>query len=357
MNNTPTHEKPWQQVADGAQLYLRPRSPAEPDGLVELITSDGGPSTRTQLTRRDVEDWAAGCGGARQARITTLLAQIDSTRHPVCGVGLEQPRIMAVVNVTLDSFSDGGKNFDSEVAIRAGREMAAAGADIIDVGGVSTRPGARPPSPAEELARVLPVIRALAEAGLIVSIDTRRAAVMAAGLEAGGQMINDVSALTADPESLSLAARSEAPIVLMHMQGDPETMQKAPTYNHVSLDVFDFLEERIAACIAAGVPRHRLIVDPGIGFGKTIPHNLQILRDLALFHGLGCPLLVGLSRKYFIGALSNRAPAAARMPGSIAGALHAVSQGAQIVRVHDVGETCQAIKIWQAIRGDIADYM
>ena len=354
MNYSPAHGNSWQQVSDGARLYLRPLPAAESDDYVELVSVDGGAPTRTQLARHALEQWAARVGGARQARITSLLAHIDAVRRPICGIGLEQPRIMAVINVTPDSFSDGGKNFDANAAIQAGQEMAAAGADIIDVGGVSTRPGASPPSEAEELARVLPVIEALAGAGLVLSIDTRRARVMAAALKAGAKVINDISALSADPDSLAVAAESEAPVVLMHMQGDPETMQQAPAYEHVSLDVFDYLESRIADCVAAGVARDRLIIDPGIGFGKTVEHNLQILGDLALFHGLGCPLLVGLSRKYFIGALSAGEPAAARLPGSIAGALHAISQGAQIVRVHDAGETSQAIKVWQAIHGDNA---
>ncbi|MEE8172498.1 MAG: dihydropteroate synthase, partial [Alphaproteobacteria bacterium] len=204
-----------------------------------------------------------------------------------------------------------------------------------------------------ELARVLPVIEALARAGLMVSVDTRRAAVMAAALDAGAKIINDVSALTADPDSLSLAARRAAPVILMHMKGTPETMQQAPAYDHVALEVFDYLEGRIEACEVAGVSRDRLIVDPGIGFGKTMAHNLQILRDISLFHGLGCPLLIGLSRKFFIGRLSAGEAAEARMPGSVAGALHAISQGVQIVRVHDVGETAQAFKVWQAINSDI----
>ncbi|MBT7290951.1 MAG: dihydropteroate synthase [Rhodospirillaceae bacterium] len=338
--------------ADAARLYLRPIQAADLDGYIELIAREGAASTRTLLARNAVEAWAGKCGGAREARITSLLKNIDSKRGPIAGVDLEQPRIMAVVNVTPDSFSDGGKNYDPDVAIRAGQDMAKAGADIIDVGGVSTRPGSSPPSEAEELARVLPVIRALTEDGLTVSIDTRRAAVMVGAIEAGAKIINDISALLADPESLGFAAQCDAPIILMHMQGEPETMQQAPVYHHVSLDIFDYLEARIEICLAAGISRDRLIVDPGIGFGKTIEHNLQILRDLALLHGLGCPLLVGLSRKYFIAALSAGEPAPERLPGSIAGALHAISQGAQIVRVHDAGETSQAIKVWQAIRGD-----
>jgi len=351
---SPAHGNSWPEVAEDARLYLRPLYPAQ-DGRhstdsIELIISAGGPPTRTRLARPELAEWAARASGAGQARIAALLENIDCSRPPVRGLGLEQPRIMGVVNVTPDSFSDGGKQGDPEIAIRAGQDMAAAGADIIDVGGVSTRPGSSAPSEEEELARVLPVIEALARAGPIISIDTRRARVMAAALAAGARMINDISALSAESESLAFAARCSAPIVLMHMQGTPETMQQAPAYSHVSLDVFDYLEQRIAACLAAGVARERLIVDPGIGFGKTMAHNLQILHDMALFHGLGCPLLIGLSRKHFIARLSAGEPAAARLPGSIAGALHAVSQGAQFLRVHDVGETSQAIKVWRAIR-------
>jgi len=353
MKNLPTPETNWRETAEDARLYLRPLFPAHDgaplSGDNELMIAAGGALTRIRLARPEIEQWATESSDARRTRITSLLAAIDCPRQPLFGLALDQPRIMGIINVTPDSFSDGGQYFDPAIAIQAGQDMAQAGADIIDVGGVSTRPGASEPSEAEELARVLPVIEALASAGLTVSIDTRRAAVMAAALAAGAKIINDISALSADPESLTIAAACDAPIVLMHMLGTPETMQQAPVYDHVALDVFDYLESRIAACREAGIAEDRLIVDPGIGFGKTVAHNLQILRDTALLHGLGCPLLIGLSRKHFIARLSAGEAAALRVPGSIAGALFAVAQGAQILRVHDVGETSQALKIWQAI--------
>jgi len=257
---------------------------------------------------------------------------------------------MGVLNVTPDSFSDGAQHLDPETAILAAFAMHAAGADIIDVGGASSRPGSSAPSETEEKARILPVIKSLATAGMIVSIDTQRAAVMRAALEAGASIVNDISALAGDPESLDVVASAGVSAILMHMKGTPETMQQSPSYEHVTTEIFDFLEERIAVCEAAGIARARLVVDPGIGFGKTTAHNLKILDDLGLFHGLGCPLMIGLSRKYFIADISAGEAPEGRMPGSVAGALHAISQGAHMVRVHDVADTVQAIKVWRAIQ-------
>ena len=228
--------------------------------------------------------------------------------------------------------------------------MAEAGADIVDVGGESTRPGSQAPSEAEEARRVVPVIRALAEDGLLVSVDTRRAAVMDAALDAGARIVNDMSALGHDREACGVIARRGAWVVLAHMQGTPETMQQGPRYDDASLDVFDALAARVSAAGACGIPLSRIIVDPGIGFGKTARHNLEILRDLALFHGLGCPLLVGASRKSFIGRVSAGEAPKARLPGSLAAGLHALGEGAHILRVHDVAETRQALTLWRGIR-------
>ncbi len=341
---------PATETGNRADFYLRPLSSAA-GGIeqFELISLSGGNESRTLLTRDELERHA---GGAAEKRIADLLARIDAPPGSLCGLALDEPRVMGVINVTPDSFSDGGKHLDAETAIDAGFAMQAAGADIIDVGGASSRPGSTLPSEAEEMARVLPVIEALARAGMTVSIDTCRASVMRAALDAGAGIINDISALTGDRDSLEVAANTDVPVILMHMQGTPETMQQSPSYGHVAPEIFDFLETRVAACDAAGIARERLIVDPGIGFGKTVAHNLQILSDLGLFHGLGCPLMVGLSRKYFIARLSAGEAGEARMPGSIAGALHAISQGAHIVRVHDVAETVQAIKVWRAIDGE-----
>jgi dihydropteroate synthase len=340
------------EIATDEAIYLRPlAAPAGAGRQFELISLAGGEEARRIVSGDEARRLAKGPEGRR---IAELLANIESPPGALCGLGLDRPRVMGVLNVTPDSFSDGGKYRDPEEAIDAAFAMQAAGADIIDVGGSSSRPGSSAPDAAEETARVLPVIAALAKAGMIVSIDTRSAEVMRAALDAGARIINDISALAGDPASLEVAARSGAPVVLMHMQGTPETMQRAPSYGHVAPEIFDYLEARIAVCEAAGIPRARLIVDPGIGFGKTMAHNLQVLRDLALFRGLGCPLLVGLSRKQFIARLSAGEAAEARMPGSLAGALHAMSQGAHILRVHDVGETVQAIKVWRAIEGEFS---
>jgi dihydropteroate synthase len=276
---------------------------------------------------------------------------LTAPREHWAGMRFNRPRIMGILNVTPDSFSDGGDHFDAAVAIASGKAMLAAGADILDVGGESTRPGARPLDPAEEIRRVEPVVRALAEVGAPVSIDTRHAAVMSAALAAGARVINDVSALTGDPLSVSVAARSGAPIVLMHMLGDPTTMQNDPVYACAPLDVLEYLEARIETCVAAGIPRARIAVDPGIGFGKRLRHNLQIMSRLSLLHLTGCAILLGASRKSFIASAADRGtPAKGRLPGSLAAALSALDQGVQILRVHDVAETWQAAEVWRGIR-------
>ena len=329
------------------EVYLRPlNSMAEGVQKFELISLFGGNETRSIVTRDDLINQAAGPLGKR---ISELLARIDDSPNSLCGFALDQPRVMGILNVTPDSFSDGGKHLDPESAIEAAFALQAAGADIIDVGGASSRPGSSAPSEAEEKARILPVVKTLASAGMIVSVDTRRAAVMRAAISAGAGMVNDISALAGDPESLDVVASAGVPVVLMHMQGTPQTMQRAPSYKHVAPEIFNFLEARIASCEAVGIDREKLIVDPGIGFGKTMAHNLKILGDLGLFRGLGCPLLVGVSRKQFIACLSSGEMPEARMPGSVASALHAITHGAHIVRVHDVAETVQAIKVWQAV--------
>jgi dihydropteroate synthase len=277
------------------------------------------------------------------------LDTLSRPRQPFAGLALDKPVIMGIVNVTPDSFSDGGDFLDHANAIAQGTALLDAGADILDIGGESTRPGADPVSPEEEIRRVVPVVRHFAGSGAKVSIDTRHAAVMAAALEAGAAIINDVTALTGDPESLGVAVRSAAPVVLMHMKGEPRTMQQAPDYLDVSTDVYGYLAERVAVCLDAGIRPENLCVDPGIGFGKTVAHNLEVLRHTALFHGLGVPVLIGLSRKGFIGALSRKEPPKDRLAGSLAGALASLGQGAQIVRVHDVAETYQARALWLAL--------
>jgi dihydropteroate synthase len=276
---------------------------------------------------------------------------LSTPRAAVCGLALDRPRIMAVLNVTPDSFSDGGLHLRLDDALARARTLAAAGADILDIGGESTRPGADAVPEAEEIARVVPVIAALRAEGLVlpISIDTRQAAVAEAAFAAGADLLNDVSALTHDPAGLGLAARSGRAVCLMHAQGDPKTMQNAPAYDDVLLDVADHLAARVAAAEAAGIPRARILVDPGIGFGKTIAHNLALIRGLALLHGLGCALLFGASRKRFIGSIGAAPEPADRTPGSLAVALEALRQGAQVIRVHDVKETRQAAALWWAL--------
>ena len=265
------------------------------------------------------------------------------------GLVLDRPRIMGVVNVTPDSFSDGGDAYPPSAAIDRGLALHAAGAAIVDVGGESTRPGAEPVPVEEERTRVVPVIKELARSGVVVSVDTRRAAVMEAAMEAGATVVNDVSALTADAGSMGLMAGGSASVVLMHMQGDPRTMQVAPRYDDVVRDVHGWLRRRIVACEAAGIARHRLAVDPGIGFGKTLEHNIDILAHLDAFADLGRPLILGVSRKSFVARLSCDEPPKDRVPGSLAAGLFALLHGVHILRVHDVAETRQALAVWQAI--------
>lgn len=265
-------------------------------------------------------------------------------------IRLDQPQVMGIVNVTPDSFSDGGQHADAAAAAEAGARMAAQGAAIVDVGGESTRPGAKTVWEGDEIERVAPVIRQLAASGTAVSVDTRKADVMTAALEAGARMINDVSALTYDDRSAKVVAATNVPVVLMHHRGAPETMQDDPRYDDVLVEVYLWLEERVAAAEAAGISRESILIDPGFGFGKNVGHNLELMNGLALFHALGCPIVLGASRKRTIGALSGEAPADERLGGSIAFALKAVEQGAQIVRVHDAPETVQALKIWRGLR-------
>ena len=265
-------------------------------------------------------------------------------------IRLDQPQVMGIVNVTPDSFSDGGRFADAPAAAEAGAQMAADGAAIIDVGGESTRPGARMIWEGDEIVRIAPVIRQLAGGGVAVSADTRKADVMTAAVEAGARMVNDVSALTYDERSASVVAASGVPVVLMHHKGPPETMQDDPHYDDVLVEVYLWLEERIGAAVEGGIAREKILVDPGFGFGKKLAHNLELMNSLALFHSLGCPIVLGASRKRTIGALSNEAPADRRLGGSIAFALKAVEQGVQILRVHDVFETVQALRVWRGLR-------
>jgi dihydropteroate synthase len=265
-------------------------------------------------------------------------------------IRLDQPQVMGIINATPDSFSDGGQFADSVAAAEAGAQMAAQGAAIVDVGGESTRPGARSIWEGDEIERVVPVIRQLSTGGAAVSVDTRKADVMTAAIEAGAHMINDVSALSYDQRSAEVAAAANVPVVLMHHKGAPEVMQDDPRYDDLLVEIYLWLEERVAFAEESGIARERILIDPGFGFGKNVGHNLELMNGLALFHSLGCPMIVGASRKRTIGALSGEAPADQRLGGSIAFAVKAVEQGAQIVRVHDVFETVQALRVWRGMR-------
>jgi len=257
--------------------------------------------------------------------------------------------VMGILNATPDSFSDGGDHFAPDAAIEAGRAMVAAGAGLLDIGGESTRPGSRPVPPAAEQARILPVLRGLADAGVPLSVDTRNAATMAAALEAGAAIVNDVSALAHDPDAAHLVAERGAPVVLMHMRGTPETMDSLAQYDDVAVEVTQELAARLDAAEAAGIRRDRIALDPGIGFAKTATQSREMLRRLGLLANLGCPVLVGISRKSLIGKLSGAEMPKQRGAGSLAAALLAITRGARIVRVHDVVDTIQGIRVWQAL--------
>ena len=317
-------------------------------GLVELIKIDGNKRVSTEIVPVEgIEKCLDETMAADWARIVAPRAALQLGERTV---RLDQPQVMGIINATPDSFSDGGSYADASAAAEAGAIMAAEGAAIIDVGGESTRPGATTVWEEDEIGRVLPVIKQLASGGNAVSIDTRKAGVMSAAVGVGARMINDVSALTWDPQAAEAVAKADVPVVLMHHQGDPQTMQSDPRYDDVLVDVYLWLEDRIAAAEEGGIARDKILVDPGIGFGKTVAHNLELMNGLALFHGLGCPIVLGASRKRMIGALSNEAPADQRLPGSITLAIKAVEQGAQIIRVHDVPETVQALKVWRGLR-------
>lgn len=312
----------------------------------ELIERDATGIRRRTVSAAELASIAAS------GEMHALMQRVRQPRHGVAGIALDRPRLMGVVNVTPDSFSDGGRYLGADAAIEHALRLDAEGADILDIGGESTRPGSDPVDLEEECRRVLPVIAALAtRARARVSIDTRKAEVMRRAALAGAQIINDVSALTHDPKAMETAALLGLPVILMHAQGDPRTMQDQPRYDDVVLDVHDALEARIEACERAGIARDRLIVDPGIGFGKNLAHNLALLGSLSIFHGLGCAVMLGASRKSFIGHLTGANPDD-RLPGSIAAALLGAAQGMPLLRVHDIGATRQALAVWEGALGN-----
>ncbi|MBX2834636.1 MAG: dihydropteroate synthase [Micavibrio sp.] len=263
--------------------------------------------------------------------------------------------IMGVVNVTPDSFSDGGKFFNINNAIEHGVKLISEGADILDIGGESTRPGAEVVDIKEEISRIVPVIEGLRGRVRWISVDTRNAQTMEAALKAGANIINDISALSCDSRSVDVASEAQVPVFLMHSQGIPQTMQNNPSYNNVIEDVCNYLHERIKFCETHRLDPNLLVVDPGIGFGKTLEHNLLILRNIKEFHKFGVPILLGTSRKSFIAKLSKGEPAHERLSGSLSSALWGLSQGVQMFRVHDVKETRQAFDVFEAIRGNYSE--
>ena len=321
----------------------------------EALDLAGGPGWFAQAVRytRDGDQSLVGIDDIPE----DWRIRLSAPRAPICGMAMDEPRVMGILNVTPDSFSDGGSHSGAAQALSHAIAMQADGAHMIDVGGESTRPGAETVPVEAEIARIEPVIRALRhELHVPVTIDTRKSAVAEVAVREGAGLINDVSGFTYDPMLARFAREKDLPICIMHARGDPETMHIDPRYDNVLLDVYDFLEAQVVMLEELGVPRHRMVVDPGIGFGKNIHHNLALLNALSLFHGLGCPVLVGASRKGFIGKISGANPASARMPGSVAVAMAAVAQGAQILRVHDVAETVQALALWQAIsKGEFHD--
>lgn len=291
----------------------------------------------------------AARGGARAGQLQAALEGFAMPRATIAGVSLDRPRIMGIVNVTPDSFSDGGHLASARQAIAFAERLVDEGADFLDIGGESTRPGSDPVPVEEELRRILPVIEGLVgKITAAISVDTRKAEVMRRAAAAGARLLNDVSALEFDPGSLAAVAETQLPVVLMHSLGDPKTMQQDPRYDNVLLDVYDALAARIEVCARMGIARERIVVDPGIGFGKTVAHNLELLAGLSLFHGLGTPILLGASRKSTIGRLTGATDPAERVPGSIAAALSGAMQGASILRVHDVAATRQALTVWEA---------
>lgn len=332
--------------------YFRPIvqiDPVRPEGALPLA---GGWAWFERAERMD------RAGGSRIVAARDIpadtLARLTAPRADIAGLAFDAPQIMGILNVTPDSFSDGGRFDAPEAALTHARAMARAGAHILDVGGESTRPGADEVAVKDEVARTAPVIAAI-RAGLDmpISIDTRKAGVARAAVAAGANLVNDVAGFTFDPALAPYCAEAGLPVCVMHAQGDPQTMQRAPRYDHVTLDVFDFLASRVAALEAQGIARAQIIVDPGIGFGKRQAHNLTLLSQLSLFHGLGCAILLGASRKRFIGDIGGTPEAGARLPGSLAVALAGVAQGVQILRVHDVGETRAALALWRAATAGI----
>ncbi len=336
------------------KTYVRPVSLAfGPDARVMIADGSagalGGSShvafTSAEVIERNGRQITKRCVSYRDCADHPVAKKITRKRAPFAGLDFTQTRVMGIVNVTPDSFSDGGRHADAAAAIAHGKSLVEQGADILDVGGESTRPGSEEVAEEEELRRIMPVIEGLSGAA-IVSVDTRKSRVMERAIAGGAAIINDVSALGFDAASAATVAQLGKHLILMHAQGEPKTMQLQPKYDDVVFDVYDFLAERIAMAKAAGIPEDMICADPGIGFGKTFEHNLALMQSLTIFHGLGVLLLVGVSRKNMIGVLTGENVAANRVAGSVGGAVHAALSGAHILRVHDVAATAQALRVF-----------
>ena len=323
-------------LAGGPLAYTRLR-------LLWREEPNGGPAAEAEGSLQSLRTWASRTDD--DGPVEAVLASLSRPRAPIAGLEHRRPRIVGVLNVTPDSFSDGGKFETASTAIDHGLAMIDAGADMLDIGGESTRPGADTVTASEQCRRILPVIESLANR-IPLSVDTRSAEVMRQALRFGASVVNDVSALGADPAAIDVVAESGCPVILMHSLGSPKSMQDAPRYQDVRLDIADYLERRIAACLAHGIAASRIVIDPGIGFGQTVGHIALLMRDLGILHGLGCPVMLGASRKSFIGRVDRPEPADRRIGGSVAAALLGIAQGVQYLRVHDVAETRQALAIW-----------
>lgn len=345
-----------------AKLYLRPigllYGPVAAEAMAHglALPLGGGPIAFTAAElienlpdashRRLLPASELAGASAHHPDLPALLARVTAERPPFAGRSLDRPLLMGIVNVTPDSFSDGGLYDTTDGAVTHAAELIAGGAAIVDVGGESTRPGSDAVIEDDELARVLPVLDGLAGMHAAISIDTRKGSVAREAAKRGATIFNDVSALTYDPDSLTAAAETGLSVILMHAKGEPKTMQHDPRYDDVVLEVYDYLKARIEAAERAGIPCARIAADPGIGFGKTLAHNLLLLANLTILHGLGVPLLVGASRKRFISGLDGGEQPRDREAGSYAAALAAAAQGAQMLRVHDVAGTRQALAVW-----------
>ena len=336
-------------IDDGAKSISLRGGPYQFDKLELLIrTSEKIVALVTETD--EAREWALADGCIEE--LDSIIFNLTSKGAKNIFENLSSPLLMGVVNATPDSFYDGGKHLDVESAISRALSLIAAGADIIDIGGESSKPGAIPVTAEEEIERVIPVMKEVVGFGVPVSVDTKKSAVMEAAIIAGASIVNDITALSGDPRSIDLLKETGIPVILMHMQGSPVDMQNRPYYEFAPLDIFEYLRQRIMICLEAGISKSNLIVDPGIGFGKNLNHNVAILHRLSIFHGLGVPIAIGVSRKSLIAALSEDGPSEQRLPGSLAMAIWAYNQAVQILRVHDVAETKQALEIYKAIVDD-----